>query len=256
MHPIAFQIGSFAVRWYGIMAAVGFLGACGVLAANRKYAGMSADQASNSLLTAMIAGIVGARVFYVVEFFPRYRDNLGEIFRIDHGGLVFYGGFLLAMAALYLFCRRSKLDFIRVLDVYAPAIALGHACGRIGCFLNGCCYGKPTELCWAVHFPPGSEAALRYGGAGVHPVQLYESGENLLAFWLYWILVRKCPRGVAASTYLLVYGVLRFLNEYARGDNARIWNLFTPAQLIGLVLIPAGALLLIGFLRHARKNRI
>lgn len=251
MIPILFHIGSFPVRSYGVMAAIGFLLGCWMVNWNRRIAGMTADQASTSLLTAMIAGIVGARLFYVIQFFDQYRDHLWRIVRIDQGGLVFYGGFLCAIGALILFCRRNKLDLVRVFDIYAPGVALAHACGRIGCFLNGCCYGGPTGMPWGVAFPEGSEAALRYPGAALHPVQLYEAGEQLILFGVYCYLVRHTRRGVTMSCYLIIYGVLRFLNELARGDNPRIFGLFTPAQLIGLGIVPVGILLLIYFImRH------
>lgn len=129
MHPILLSFGSFSIRSYGAMAALGFVLGCWLVNVNRKYARMSSDQASTSLFVAMIAGIIGARIFYVVQYFKQYRDNFWGIFRVDQGGLVFYGGFLLALAALWLYCRRSKLDIVRVLDVYAPAMAIAHACG-------------------------------------------------------------------------------------------------------------------------------
>ena len=249
MHPILLSFGSFSIRSYGAMAALGFVLGCWLVNVNRKYARMSSDQASTSLFVAMIAGIIGARIFYVVQYFKQYRDNFWGIFRVDQGGLVFYGGFLLALAALWLYCRRSKLDIVRVLDVYAPAIAIAHACGRIGCFLNGCCYGRPTALGIGVHYPPGSEAALRYPEQALHPVQLYEAAEMLVVWGVFFQLVRHTKRGVAMSCYLALYGVLRFVNELFRGDNPKAFDLFTPAQLIGLVIIPLGIGLTIYFAR-------
>lgn len=254
MHPILLQIGGFSLRSYGLMAAIGFLAAAWLLGKNRSYAKMSADQTSAALFIAMIAGIVGARIFYVVQFFDQYRNHLWRIIRIDQGGLVFYGGFLLAIAALWFYAHRQKLDIVRILDVCTPALALAHACGRVGCFLNGCCYGKPTELFWGVRYPAGSEAALRYPGAALHPVQLYEAGGQLLLTFLYFYLVRRAPRGVAMSCYLIFYGTFRFLNELLRGDNPRVFELFTPAQLIGLAIIPAGVVLLVYFLRHGKQT--
>lgn len=249
MHPILLSFGSFSIRSYGAMAALGFVLGCWLVNVNRKYARMSSDQASTSLFVAMIAGIIGARIFYVVQYFKQYRDNFWGIFRVDQGGLVFYGGFLLALAALWLYCRRSKLDIVRVLDVYAPAMAIAHACGRIGCFLNGCCYGRPTALGIGVHYPPGSEAALRYPEQALHPVQLYEAVEMLVVWGVFFQLVRHTKRGVAMSCYLALYGVLRFVNELFRGDNPKAFDLFTPAQLIGLVIIPLGIGLAIYFAR-------
>lgn len=253
MYPIAFHIGRLTVRMYGVMAALGFLAGCFLVTKLRKYARMNADQASISLFVAMAAGIIGARVFYVIQFFEYYRDDLWKIFRIDQGGLVFYGGFLFAIGALILYCRRTKLDFVRVLDVYTPAIAVAHACGRIGCFFNGCCYGKPTTLPWGVNYPAGSDAAQHFNGAALHPVQLYEAGEELILFWLYLYLLRRGKRGMAMSAYLAIYGVLRFCNELMRGDHLRTLVL-TQAQFIGLALIPIGILLFIYFARHGQQT--
>ena len=254
MDPIAFQLGPFTIRWYGVMAAIGLVAASLILNSNRKYTGMTKDQCSNALMVALIAGVLGARIFYVVQFFDHYRDNLPGIVRLDQGGLVFYGGFILAFASLIVYSRIAKIDLVRMFDGFAPAMAVAHACGRIGCFLNCCCYGKPTELFIGVTYPAGSEASLRYGEVPLHPVQLYEAGENLLFAVLYFYLVRKAPRGVAVATYLLSYGILRFINEFARGDHKLIMNLFTPAQLIGVFLIAGGAAMLFVFLRRKEQK--
>lgn len=254
MYSIAFQIGPLAIRWYGVMAALGLVAGSLLLNCNRKYTGMTKDQCANAVMVALIAGILGARIFYVVQFFDHYRNNLFDIVRIDQGGLVFYGGFILAFASLIVYGRIAKLDLIRMFDGFAPAMAVAHACGRIGCFLNCCCYGKPTELFIGVTYPADSEAARRYGETALHPVQLYEAGENLLCAVFYFYLVRKAPRGVAVSAYLLTYGILRFINEFARGDHKLIMNLFTPAQLIGVFLIASGSIMLAVFLRR-KENK-
>ena len=253
MHPIIFQIGSFSLRSYGLMAMFGFLTAWVLMRANRRFAGLSEDQASNLLLIAMLTGLVGARIFYVVMFFEHYRDNLWRIFRIDQGGLVFYGGFLLAFFSVIAYSKWRKLDIVRVLDVFAPAMAGAHAWGRIGCFLNGCCYGSPTTSPLGVSYPADSAAALAHPGERLHPVQLYETLENLVACAFFMYLVRKGRRGAAMSAYLAVYGVCRFINEFFRGDNPHWW-LFTPAQWIGLGMIPAGIVLGIIFGRKNTRN--
>ncbi len=254
MFPILLHIGDFTIRSYGAMAAAGFLVAYYFLNLNRRYAKLSADQVSTLLVIGIVAGIIGARIFYVVQFWDSYKDNLFRIVRIDQGGLVFYGGFLLTMLAIFVYCRKAKLDFVRVLDLFAPPLALAHACGRIGCFLNGCCYGKPTGLFWGVVYPAGSHPAEQYPGMALHPVQLYEAGAQVALFFLYFRLVRHAKRGVAMASYLTCYGILRFLNELLRGDNPKVFNLFTPAQLIGLAIIPAGIGLLIYFLRKPERN--
>lgn len=252
MYPVIWEFGNFSLRSYGVMAAIGFLAATWVINWNRKFANLNGDQATGLVLWAMVAGVVGARIFYVIQFWQLFEHNLWNIFRIDRGGLVFYGGFFLAIGAIALFCRLNRLDLIRVLDLFTPALAIGHAAGRIGCFLNGCCYGKPTQCLLGVVYPAGSEPARRYGELALHPVQLYETGINILIFGLMLLLVRRTRRGVAMSAYLIIYGLIRFADEFFRGDHQQFWNGFTPAQVIGLGMVPVGILLLCYFQRQAR----
>ncbi len=253
MHSVLFTLGPITVHSYGAMAALGLLAAAWLLNLNRKYANLTSDQASTILFIGLIFGLLGARLFYVVQFFDEFRGQLGRVIRIDQGGLVFYGGFLCAIAAIYIYCRKRKLDIIRVFDIVTPAMAVAHGLGRIGCFLHGCCFGKPTTLPWGVHFPEGTLPAQRYPGQALHPVQLYEAGEQFLLFGLYFYLVRRAPRGVAMSVYFILYGILRFLNELLRGDHSRT-TIFTSAQFIGLGITPVGILLLIYFIRHDRRK--
>lgn len=256
MHPIFFQIDNLTIRWYGVMAALGFMAATIIISANRKYAKMTSDQATMLVFTCVISGILGARIFYVWDnWSQQFSGNFMEIFRIDHGGLVFYGGFFLASITIIILCKINKLDIIRVMDVTAPALAAGHALGRIGCFLNGCCFGKPSSCLLAIHYPEGSAPYGRYGSLALHPVQLYESGANILLFIFLFFLVRKTRRGVTMATYILVYGVLRFADEFFRGDHTDlIANVLTQAQTIGLVLIPVGIILLVYFTKYANKT--
>jgi len=258
MHPIFFSIGPMTIRWYGVMAAIGFLLATVLITMNRKRANMSDNQASTLLFIAIIGGVVGARIFYVIQNWSKqFSGNFLEIFRIDHGGLVFYGGFFLAVGGIIVYCRKSKLDMVRVLDVFTPAMAIGHAMGRIGCFLNGCCYGNVTHSCLGVHYPEGSTAWLKFSGAPLHPVQLYEACGNIILAAVMFILLRRTKRGIPIASYLTLYGILRFSDEFFRGDHSfdQLWlGRFTPAQTIGLLLIPAGICTLIYFLRKNDKE--
>ncbi len=248
MHPIFFSIGSFTVRFYGVMAALGFLVAMLLVRVNRRYANLTADQAVNMVMFCMISGVIGARIFYVIQNWHYYRTHMFSMVRIDQGGLVFYGGFILAVLVLISYARRIKADWVRVCDVFTPALAFAHALGRIGCFLNGCCFGKPAEGCfWAVVYPAGSEPFRRYGALPLHPVQLYEAGLNILLGLLLWFLLRHTRRGVTMSVYVLAYGLLRFLDEFFRGDHTRLLEGFTPAQVIGFGLIPLGVVFTLYF---------
>ncbi|MDD4816522.1 MAG: prolipoprotein diacylglyceryl transferase [Victivallaceae bacterium] len=247
MHPIFLDLGFLQIHWYGVMAALAAVTAYRIMCVNRKYAGISKDQAASLIFyCVLLGGVIGARIFYVVLNWKNYvgRGWL-TIFRIDQGGLVFYGGFFLAAALVVLYSRRNKLSMIAVLDVMAPALAIGHAIARIGCFLQGCCYGAVTQCALGVHFP--KEAGIS-GGAAVHPVQLYESALNLLLGIVLFMLVRRARRGVAFSAYIIGYGTLRFLLEFLRGDAERgVWGIFSTSQLVCLALIPFGTVLLLFF---------
>jgi phosphatidylglycerol:prolipoprotein diacylglycerol transferase len=192
------------------------------------------------------AGLLGARLFYVLLNLAYFREHPLEIFAFWRGGLVFYGGFLVAAAAGVWFTRRHEYSIATVADCLAPALAVGQAVGRWGCFFAGCCYGKPTSLPWAVKFTdPASLAPL---GIELHPVQLYESIGSLLIGVMLWLQVtrRNQEPGQVFWTYVLLYGSLRFALEFVRGDDRgpALGGLF-PSQLIalGAVLLSASILL-------------
>ncbi len=236
-----FTIGPLKITCFGVMAACGFLSASILLFVNRKSRDISADAINDLTLYSIVAGILGARIFYVIQFWPEYRNNYFQIFRIDQGGLVFYGGFFAALATLYIYCKKKNISFLGVIDLVAPCLAIGHAFGRIGCFLNGCCYGRPTTLPWGVEFPQESFPFQAYPFEKLHPTQLYESAFNfLLAIALVIILRKSKTKGITAATYLITYGTGRFIIEMFRGDNARFMNLITISQFIGIILIAAG----------------
>jgi phosphatidylglycerol:prolipoprotein diacylglycerol transferase len=248
MNPIAFNLFGLTIRWYGIMAALGFLAAVCVVQLKKKHANLKSDQISDLMLITIISGILGARTFYVIEFWSQFKNNLWEIIRVDHGGLVFYGGFICSMTVIIFYCRKKKLSVISVMDIVAPGVALGHALGRIGCFLNGCCYGKPGSNFMCVAYPAGSHPAEKYPGIPLHPVQLYETFGNLIIFGIVFYFAGRLKKGMNLSLYIILYGILRFSDEFYRGDHTDFFlGIFTPAQTIGLVLIPAGIALFIFF---------
>jgi phosphatidylglycerol:prolipoprotein diacylglycerol transferase len=137
---------------------------------------------------------------------------------------------------------------LNVLDIFGPALAVGHAFGRIGCFMNGCCFGKPSDIFCAVRFPEGSAPAAAFPGKSIHPVQLYEAAFNVVLAAVLMLLLRKAKLkpGVIASIYLIAYGIARFLFELLRGDHKDfVFNLLTPSQSICPIIVLAGIALLI-----------
>ena len=256
MHPELFTIGSFTLSSYGLCAAIAALSAAWIFDLNREQAGLSENQATMLIFIGIAAGIIGARVFYVIQFYDeifRFR-SFWKMFRIWEGGLVFFGGFILSLLCIVLYCRRQKIALMGVLDNAAPALSTAHAFGRIGCFLNGCCASTAAcSLPWSVTYPAGSLGAEISGGIPVHPVQLYEALYNLLMAYPLFLLVRKAPRGCAAGVYLTGYGLWRFFLEFIRNEPK--YGPFSAAQYIGMAIFAAGTALTAWSAMHRQPSR-
>lgn len=243
MHPIALQLGPIALHWYGVLVATGFLAAIWTASIRARSIGVTAEVLMDFGIWMIVAGIVGARTFYVVGHWDEFAPNLVEIVRVDHGGLVFYGGFIFAAIAGIWFVRRRKLRFWQMADVVAPSIALGHMFGRLGCFMNGCCYGKACSLPWAVHFPVDHETH----GVGVHPTQIYEAIGNFVIFaGLSVFYPKRRFDGQVFWLYVFVYALLRFVDEFFRGDYTEyfIGNRLAPGQMVAVIMVAVAALFL------------
>ncbi|MCC7518448.1 MAG: prolipoprotein diacylglyceryl transferase [Verrucomicrobiae bacterium] len=235
MHPIFLQIGPLTIRWYGVCVALGFLAAFWLFRRRARPLGLGDDATTNLMLLLFGAGLVGARVWYVARYWrEEFAGNFREIFMVQHGGLVFLGGFFAAMATLWAWCRVKKLPLAPLADALAPGLALGQALGRLGCFMNGCCYGRPTDAPWAIAPNAPSLAA----GIPRHPTQLYEAIGlfDLAAALLFMRRVQRYP-GQIAWSYALLYALLRFFVEFFRGDVPHdAFGRFTSAQVACVLL--------------------
>ncbi len=248
VHPIALQLGNFSIHWYGIFVAVGFF--LGLWTASRRgmRTAIAPEVVMDFALWLMLGVIVGARVLHVITYWRQeYADKpWTEIFMIQHGGLVFYGGFFGAAIATILYSRLKKIPLLRFADVLAPSIPLGHAFGRIGCLMTGCCFGKECSLPWAIRFPVGHATHLSGSNAlAVHPTQIYESILNFcLYFFLAWLYRRKKFDGQIFAAYLLCYAVLRSFVELFRADYSRSEYFFhgtiSPGQFVSIGIFVAG----------------
>src|SRR5580704_19319839 len=152
MHPIAFHIGSLTVHWYGVMIAFAFLAGLWTATLRARREKISGEKIADVTLWIMVGGIIGARAVYVTTYWrEEFADQpFSEIFMIQHGGLVYYGGLIGSTIAGIIYVRWKKLPFWKIADVLAPSIALGNFLGRIGCLLNGCCYGRVCAAPWAI----------------------------------------------------------------------------------------------------------
>lgn len=234
MDPIAFHIGSKPIYWYGIMVALGFLAAVTHWNLLGKKEGRPRGFGSDFGFVVMFSGIIGGRLAYIIAHWREYFSEPMEILRLDHGGLIYYGGFIGGCIAVVVFARMYKESVTSLLDFAITAIPLGHALGRIGCFINGCCYGAPGNWPWCVYTV----------GAVRHPVQLYETAFNLALYaFLLWYYPRKKKDGTVLALYLMFYSEWRFVIEFLRGDERLSWLGFHDAQWISLGLFTVGILL-------------
>lgn len=257
MYPVLFRIGDFAITSFGVMMALSFLVGGWILAKELRRKGEDPDLAWEVVWYAAIGGIVGARLYYLILTWPQtVADPWAAI--TSRGGLVWYGGFIGAALLIYWRLRRAKVAIPRVADAVAPALAVAYAIGRLGCFLVGDDYGRPTDLPWAIAFPngapPSTAANLREqfgipippGVPGdtvlaVHPTQLYEIGMSLIIFAIVWRLRERInPAGALFTIWLALAGVERFIVEIFRAKDDRFFGGLTVAQLISLGLVVAG----------------
>lgn len=266
MHPICFRVAGFPVHWYGVLMALGFFaGLANWLWLGRRK-GWGFNFFSDLLFWVMVSAIFGARLAYVLANLETFSHAPHTVLYLHQGGLIYYGGLLGGIAAVVVFARVRHLELPALLDLVATSVPLGHAFGRLGCFLNGCCHGRLSDGPFSVTFPPDSLAWWRHVNEGllsptaarslpVIPVQLYESAYNLLLYVALVLLYRRQPRpGTTAGVYLLLYPVGRFLLEFLRGDARARWLGLSVAQVVSLGLLAAGTCLLAWSRRKGRSS--
>lgn len=212
MYPEIFGV----IKSYGLLLAVSFiLGLLLSVRRGRRY-GLAPEPVMDLVFAVLVSSLVGVRLFYVLthlgEFAPWYRA-----FFIWDGGLTLYGGILGAIAAVWWSTRRKGIPFLVIADTFSPGVALGIGITRIGCFLAGCCYGRPTDCSCGVHFPAGSPAWSQYGDVAVQPSQLYASLGGFAVFGLLLLWERfRFHRGATFGRFLVLYGLSRFLVDFTR----------------------------------------
>ena len=260
MDSIAFKIGGFTIYWYGILVAGGFL--AGLWTASRRCVldKLDGKVISDLGVWIILAGMIGARAMHVVTYWEeQYADQpLSHLLDFRGGGLVFHGGFIGAALAVILYTRlHGKQPLWKIADAFAPSIPLGHALGRLGCLMYGCCFGTVCDLPWAIQFPEHSPAFNLLGQAPtdaahslyVHPTQIYSALLNVALYGgLAWLYRHKRFDGQVFGLYLAGYSINRFVVEFFRGDYQaeQLWfGWVKPGQQLSLFLLPIGIALII-----------
>lgn len=246
MNPELFRIGPLSFHSYGFCIAAGVLFSLFLMGRHARRLGFPPPEKIFDLVFMVVfSGLLGARLFYVVQEWSWYREHPLEIFQVWQGGLVYFGGVFLSLLAVLIYVRRKRLPVLRTFDFLIVYIPLVHAFGRLGCFLNGCCYGGPCDFPWAVQFPSLP--------VPVHPTQLYEVVFNLILFgFLANQDLRQRTPGTLTVLYLILYPAGRFSLEFLRGDQTILFASLTLQQIMSLVFIGFGALLY-GILRYRRR---
>ena len=230
MHPIICKIGPFTIFSYGVMMALAVLICSFLLSRDFRRLKKSEDFVFDFVFWIVVGGITGARLFYIVLNPDYFRDDLLETIRIQNGGLAWQGGFAGAVLTGLFLIRKNFLPLWETLDLAAPYIALGQSIGRIGCFLNGCCYGK--EVSWGIYFPVYH--------ARLHPTQLYESASLLMIFLIlkrYQAVGRSAgkPAGRVFILYLVLASLERFIVEFFRADHVTMGPGLSIFQMVSLI---------------------
>ena len=243
MFPDLIDLGFLHIRTYGACMATGFL-VCWWLV--EKLSGRK--DLSNLLMCLMGAGVVGSRAAYVIEHWQaEFAANPLRIVRVDQGGLMFYGGLILALVVFFAWCVVKRERTLALADLLALVMPLGHAFGRIGCFFYGCCYGRDSSAWCAVTFPPGSPSWFEHGckPVSVLPTQLFEAAALFALFALLLLAWRRTRAGrwgagLITGLYLVGYAAVRFGIEYLRGDPRAAVGPLSISQAISVAMAALG----------------
>ena len=257
MHPVFLKLGSVTIYWYGVFMALAFLAGLVNWTTLARREGRDPQFCSDLLFWVMLAGLAGGRLAYVLSNAAHYAANPLHVLFLWEGGLIYYGGFVGGILAVLAFARRRHIPMLALLDFAITALPLAHALGRVGCFMNGCCFGSRLDHWPAVSFPAGSPPWDRHIDLGwitnasrcslpIHPVQLYETGLNLALYVLLLAVYRRPHRhGMVTATYFLVYPPGRFLLEFLRGTERLHVGALSAAQTLSVALIALGGVVLL-----------
>ena len=258
MHPILFEIGGFPVYTYGVLLAAAYLLGLQFALRRAKARGLDPNRVMDLGIWIIISALVGAKLLLLIVEWDTFTSDWRELFTLMRSGGVFYGGLIAAVVVALWYLRRHRLPMWTVTDVFAPGIALGHVVGRLGCLFAGCCFGRRTDVPWAITFH--SEFAAQNVGTPLniplHPTQLYEAGAELLILILLLATERR-GRPFPGRTfwgYMFLYSVSRFIIEFYRGDPRGMVGAFSTSQFVSLLIVPLSLVMLVVLSRRVTPD--
>lgn len=243
MRMVLFQIFGIKIYSYGVMIALGIIVAGIMFLRKGKRKGYNEDNLTNLMIFAVISGILGGKLLFIIVNIKSIIEDPTILY--DFGqGFVVYGAILLGALSVYIYSRKKDWNFLSVTDCIVPGLALAQGFGRIGCFLAGCCYGKPTDLFVGVTFPVDS---LAQSGVCLHPTQIYSSVFDFLlgAFLVMYSRNKSLNNGKVTSAYVIAYSIGRFIVEFLRADDRGQYGPFSTSQWIALATLLAGIALFV-----------
>lgn len=261
MHPIIFESGPVKLYSFGLMLVIGLLLAMWIGRARAHRFGLTKDQFVDASFWGLVLGILGARVVYIAQSWDYYSKNPGELWSFKFEGITSFGGLIFGAIGLWIWSKLKKVPFLAILDAAGAAFLIAHAVGRIGCLLNGCCFGTHCTLPWGIHVQ---------GQSGLfHPAQVYDALMNVAAFILLVRLEKKgtLRMGQSFGLFLALHGTARFIYEFWRAgtvaevnqgiaSSTRIPGMpITEAQVMALVLVIIG-IVIFGVRRHAARIEV
>jgi phosphatidylglycerol:prolipoprotein diacylglycerol transferase len=254
VHPILFELGPITIYTYGVLLAAAYLIGLGLAARRAQAAGLDSAKVLDLGIWVIIAALVGAKALLFVVEFNHFTASWQDFTSLLRSGGVFYGGLVAAIVVCIYLLRKHRLPLWHSADLFAPGIALGYFVGRLGCLAAGCCFGKPTDVAWAVTFT-NPVANLNVGtplNIPLHPTQIYESLAGLIIF-LILIATEQRGRRFSGRTFwlfVLLYSISRFVIEFYRGDDrGMVFEALSTSQFISLVLGPV-SLIMLWYLRR------
>jgi phosphatidylglycerol---prolipoprotein diacylglyceryl transferase len=241
LNPVLLSIGSFEIRWYGVMIVLAVMAAIGISLMEAKRKGLSQDAIWDIGLWAVIGGIIGARLLHVIDHWDYYFSHPEQL--LNFAGLAVWGAVLGGGAAILIYCLAKRIPFWRIGDTVAPGAIIAQAIGRIGCLINGCCYGDTCELPIAVIYQNPNSYAPQ--GVPIYPTQEFHLLWNLIGFGVLWLIRKKVkPDGALFLIWLVFFGVGDFAIRYFRGDMTPFMFGLPESQVVDIAVVTVALVIL------------